>query len=380
MSIRKRVLPSGETRWLVDYKDSAGHRRARQFPTKAAAIGYNDKVRGELRAGTHTPDSASITVAQAAEMWLRRGEANGLEPSTVRGYGEHVRLHIVPLIGAARLSRLTKPDIERFIDRLLVDRSRPLARHVLMSLKSLIDEAERRGLVAHNPTHKCTIRMSKRDRADLPILTKSQLQAVLAKATAMFPLVKVQPNRAHKVKTTPICWRPLLHTAAFTGMRSSELRGLTWGHVDLQRGIAKIRQRADYRGVMGRPKSAAGVRDIPLPATLIRELKEWRLACPTTALDLVFPNQAGGVVSACSLHKFFWVPLLQAAGVPHVRFHSLRALYATSLIEAGWSVKRTQEVLGHSDASTTLNVYAKAWHDAEGDAAAIAKVEALLRS
>jgi integrase len=379
MSIRKRKLPSGRSVWLFDYRDASGKRRAKQFPTKAAAVAWETRVRGELAAGTHTPESASITVAEAAELWLGRCETNRLEPSTVRSYREHVRLHIVPLIGATRLSRLTKPDVERFIDRLLLDRSRPLARHVLMSLKSLIDEAERRGLVTHNPTHRCTIRMSKRDRADFAILTKGQLQAMLAKA-AEIPLVKVQHTREHKVRTVAVCWRPLLHTAAFTGMRAGELRGLTWTRVDLQRGIIQVRARADFRSVMGAPKSAAGVRDIPLPATLIRELKEWRLACPATALDLVFPNQAGGVISACSLHRHFWTPLLKAAGVPHVRFHSLRALYATSLIEAGWSVKRTQEVLGHSDASTTLNVYAKAWHDAEGDAAAIAKVEALLRS
>lgn len=61
-SIRKRVLPSAKVVWLVDYKDGQGKRRHRQFPTKREADLFLVKARAEVAAGTHTPDSASITV------------------------------------------------------------------------------------------------------------------------------------------------------------------------------------------------------------------------------------------------------------------------------------------------------------------------------
>ena len=127
MSVRKRVLLSGEVRWLLDYKDQGGKRRAKQFPTKYAANAYEAKVRGELLAGTHVAASASITIAEAGEIWLQRCSLEQLEASTIRQYRQHLHLHILPLLGSKKLSELTKPIIENFRDKLcnmLSDRGR----------------------------------------------------------------------------------------------------------------------------------------------------------------------------------------------------------------------------------------------------------------
>ena len=62
MSVRKRVLPSGEVRWQVDYRDKQGKegkRRSRQFRTQKEAKDYETTVRGEIKAGVHVADSAS---------------------------------------------------------------------------------------------------------------------------------------------------------------------------------------------------------------------------------------------------------------------------------------------------------------------------------
>ena len=75
-------------------------------------------------------------------------------------------------------------------------------------------------------------------------------------------------------------WRPLLLTAIFTGLRASELRGLRWDDVDLKRGELHVRQRADRYGKIGRPKSEAGERTVPLPPMVVTALREHRLACP----------------------------------------------------------------------------------------------------
>ena len=90
-------------------------------------------------------------------------------------------------------------------------------------------------------------------------------------------------------------FRPLLLTAIFTGLRASELRGLKWADVDLKLGEVHVRQRADRYGKIGRTKSEAGERVVPLPPMVVAVLREHRLACPNVALGLVFPNTRGGI-------------------------------------------------------------------------------------
>ncbi len=178
-SVRKRTLPSGETRWLVDYLDQSGKRRAKQFQTKKEAVGFETRARSEVAQGTHTPDSCTTTVADAARLWLERCENDGLERGTVKSYRAHVDIHIVPRIGTDRLSRLTVPGIERFKDSLLADISRPLTRKVLVSLSSIITEAQRRGLVAQNVARGIKVKVQARgaDRPEMP--TKAELNAMI---------------------------------------------------------------------------------------------------------------------------------------------------------------------------------------------------------
>ena len=124
--------------------------------------------------------------------------------------------------------------------------------------------------------------MASRHEKKVVIPTKDEIRAMLSKTSELWPA------------TSP--WRPLVITALFTGLRSSELRGLIWDHVDFEKKVIRVRQRADYRNKMGSPKSKAGNRDVPLAPMVINTLRQWRLACPQTELGLVFPTKHGGVV------------------------------------------------------------------------------------
>ena len=103
-------------------------RSSRQAPAQklrqeARSRFYQVGVGGELASGVHTPDSKSVTVAEAGRLWLESCEAAGLERATMAPYRQHLNLHIVPLIGAVKLSRLTAPMARAFEDRLRLDRS-----------------------------------------------------------------------------------------------------------------------------------------------------------------------------------------------------------------------------------------------------------------
>ncbi len=144
-SIRKRVLPSGNVAWLVDFKDANCKRRARQFPTKRAADAFLVAARAEVASGTYVHDSDSLTVREAGHIWLaecaRRQEVGQrMERATLRDYRGKVHHHILDSeigLGFVKLSRLTRKIVNEFRDRLLsTGRSEAQTRKILSVLTS----------------------------------------------------------------------------------------------------------------------------------------------------------------------------------------------------------------------------------------------------
>ena len=134
MSVRKRkwTTRSGEAKeaWIVDYAQD-GERHIETFARKKDADAYAQQVGVDIRAGTHTPVSKSITVAQAAEDWIKSIALEGREASTLAQYRQHAR-HITERIGNHKLASLTTPRVNTFRDDLLATMSRAMARKVLV--------------------------------------------------------------------------------------------------------------------------------------------------------------------------------------------------------------------------------------------------------
>jgi integrase len=268
---RRQLAPSRKR------DDQIAERHLQTFARKKDADDHHDKVRVDVRQGIYTPERKSITVAEAAEDWIKYVELEEHERSTIEYYRSHVDLHIRPRLGAEKLSKLTTPRIQAFRDDLLAHLSRPQARKVLTSLKSLLSDARRRGNVAQNVALDVSVKSDKRGKvrlkAGVDIPTPDEVRRIVHAAT----------GRA----------RPVLITAIFTGLRNSELRGLRWDEVDLKKGKLHVRQRADRFGKIGKLKSEAGDRVIPLGPLVVNTLREWRVTCPKGELGLTFPNGKG---------------------------------------------------------------------------------------
>jgi len=371
-SIRKRswVTPAGEekTAWLVDYRDSAGKRRAKQFARKRDAEAWSTQAAWEVSKGVHTADSQSITVAQAADLWIQAAEAKDRERSTIKQYKEWAELHIKPLIGSKRLSQLSMPAVETFKDVLLQTRSPAMAGKVVRGLSSIITEAQRRGLVAQNVAKGVKVIRSRRDRGKVTIPSREDVRALLAIAAADEKLPALYP---------------MLLTVALAGLRSSELRGLRKDNVDLKRGEIHVTQRADQWGVIGSPKSEAGSRTIPIPPVLVAELRKWMLRAPRSELGLLFPNSDGGVrLHSNLLNREYWPAQVKAGLVrpaptagdeersrARYDFHALRHYAASAWIKQRVDLKRLTTWLGHSSVQITLDTYGHLIRDDLGDAA-----------
>ena len=122
-----------------------------------------------MRQGVHTPQSKTITVAEAAEDWIAFVKLEGRERSTLVQYRQHADHHIKPRIGREKLAKLTTPRINAFRDDLLANMSRAMAKKVLTSLKSLLRDAKRRGNVAQNVALDVSISADKRAKKKLKV-------------------------------------------------------------------------------------------------------------------------------------------------------------------------------------------------------------------
>ena len=300
---------------------------------------------------------------------------------------------------------MTLPALRQFEERMLDEgRSPAMVRKVVVSLGSLIADAQERGLVARNVVREMRGRRGSSDRrAEKRAKGKLKVGVDIPAPGEIKAIVGALTGRG----------RPVLLTAIFTGLRASELRGLRWSDVDLERKVLHVRQRADRFNDIGQPKSEAGEREVPLPPIVVNTLREWRLICPKRdsgrkdahgepikELDLVFPNGRGKVESLANMINRGLLPTqiragvtvdtgkLDAEGQPilaarYTGMHSLRHFYASWCINRpqdgglGLPPKIVQERLGHATINLTMDTYSHLFPRGE-DQDELAAAEAVL--
>jgi integrase len=398
MSVRKREWTTGKgearTAWVVDYTDGKGVRRLKTFAKKKDADAFAATTHVEVRQGTHVAEGATQTLTETVETWIASAESRGLERATVDNYRRLLELHVKPFIGREKLSKLNVPTIRAFEDSLRSEgRSSDLVKKVLVALGMLLADAQERGLVARNAVRDMrgrrkggnSDRHKSKPRVGVDIPSPDEIRS-LFRALARRRFAK---------------WRPLIVAAALTGLRASELRGLRWQDVDLDRGELHVRQRADRFGTIGSLKSKAGERAVPITPQLADILREWQLAYPRPVTGweecgrkrtreahrpehLVFPNGNGNVEMLTNiLRRGLW-PACEAAGLTvkattkvgqlvldeegkpvmeaKYSMHALRHWFASWCINAkpqglGLPPKVVQERLGHSTIAMTMDTY-----------------------
>lgn len=283
-----------------------------------------------------------------------------------------------------KLSALTTPDVEQFKTDLLETRTKAMTAKAMSGLSMCLSDAMRGGRVAQNVAKAASVvkrrKSEKKRRGDPP--ERAALRAMLEAAADDFA-----------------DFRPLLMTAIFTGLRASEIRGLRWEDVDFKEATISVKQRADQWGDIDAPKSDAGFRTIPMPPSLVTELREWKLRCPIGPLGLVFPTSTGTVMYHSNLLRRLYWPLQIKAGVcdpvkvdgkvkkdargkPVMRarygLHHLRHAAASAWIKQRVDWKRLTVWMGHESVQTTIDIYGHLVADEQGDAAIAAGAEAAL--
>lgn len=386
-TVKKRAWTSAagakKEAWRVSYTDRDGARLHKQFNLKRDADAYKIKVEGELAQGIHTADAKSVTVGEAADIWIAACEANGCDRGTLKTYREIANGHIKPQLGSEKLSRLSAPRVVEFRDAMMLTRSHAMASKAVRHLSMILAEAMRRGLVAQNVARAVKVKRPRGEqqklakRAETP--PKEHLQAMLAAADRL----------SSEDPRLPV----LLRMVLLAGLRASEVRALAWDDIDLKAPAVTVSQRADRWNDIGLPKSNAGHRTVPIGPGMAKVLRSWKLRCPTSHKRLVFPNLRGGVIDQKGFIALL-VRIQAESGLavdtgrrdqkgsviwgPRYDWHHLRHVAASNWLNDGIDLKRLQTWIGHENIQLTIDVYGHLVVDARRDAALAAGAEAAL--
>lgn len=335
MAIRKNKKTS---KWEFDYKDLKGRRQIKKgFKTKAEAEKAQLKKMDELEKGLCPADSKT-TFREAAEIFMELHAKVNCKPSTQESYQGYLKNHINPFLGDLKLNEISPLLIKEFIKQMVeTGRRNSTVNKYTRLISEIYNFMIDSDVAVRNPLARIkSLKETKNDK--IRALCTEEVQALLAKTKIVYP-----------------DFYPLLFAAIFTGMRQGELLALTWDSINWITKKITIDKNFTH-GRVGTPKTNK-IRYIDMSNELAKVLKQWKLACPPSEYNLVFPNGEGQYQDSHNMLKRRFKPSLQRAGIDTIRFHDLRHTYASLLLANGAPMKYVQHQLGHSSITMTMDLY-----------------------
>jgi integrase len=343
-----------------------------RFKTRKQAERFLAETALQAARGEYVEPAKVPTFAEVAEDWFR--SKMDRRPSHVSDLRTRLDKHLIPLFGTRRLDTIRVAEVEKLRDDL---RDRGYAsttiNQILRIAGGVFRLAIKHGRCATNP-------LDRVDRAHKPareITAENDRDA-----DAVSPDNILDPSEIRRLleAANPGFERTLFLTAFVTGAREGEQLGLRWTDLELPKegpGKMAIRRSLSWARLQGEeirpryfpPKTKAGRRVIQIPEELVAALKRWKLQCPKSADDLVFPTSDGQPLCRDRLLRTRFYPALARARLRRVTFHSLRHSSASALIAAGAAITEVQHQLGHSNPSITLGIYSHWFKSAKGGGA-----------
>lgn len=358
-------------RWRARWVDPDGAERSRACATKDEAEALLAKVRVDVAAGTYVAPSSGLETFRAyAERW--RADQLHHRPATAAQAESRLRVHVYPVLGDRPLAGVRRSDVQALVGRLSQQLAPSTVEVVYGYVATVFRMAVDDRLIPHTP---CTrIRLPEHVRAKVVPMTRAQVVT----------LRDVMPER----------FAAMVELCAASGLRSSELRGLTVDRVSPRlhvRGAiapAEVVLRVDRqlvgaaagRPLWGPPKTPAADRSVRIGATAVAALLAHLQAFPPGPDGLLFTTARGLPVTRSTAGDL-WRSAAATSGLelrPRSGWHDLRHFHASLLIAAGLSVRAVADRLGHEDPAETLRTYAHLWPNDEERAVRAAE-EALVR-
>jgi integrase len=318
------------------------------------------------------------TVDEVSSSLQRRLRVRGLRPSSLESYESIQRVHVSPVLGSRPVTTVDTDAIEAFSAGLL---KKGLAlktvRNMLGFLHQVFEHAIALKLIRENPVRHAEKPGGKKSGAnpDIRFLTVSQLEAVIREIPDEIVIREAKPTRKGRDGPSPPpspdvlgpVLRVIIITAAMTGLRMSELRGLRWRDIDWAAQRVRVRNTYVRSEHDAEGKSELSTkRSVPMTTLLAGLLDSWsQRTVFGSDLDLVFAHpQTGKPLDRSKVLKRFKAACKDAK-VPVIRFHDLRHTFGTRLAASGVPLRTIQEFMGHADTKTTQIYvhYARSEHE-----------------
>ncbi|HEL1699433.1 TPA: site-specific integrase [Streptococcus suis] len=367
MNIKDKIKKNGQKVYYASVYlgvDQLTGKKARTTVTATTQKGVRIKARDAINAfaanGYTVKDKPTITTyKELVKVWWDSYK-NTVKPNTRQSMDGLVRVHLLPVFGDYKLSKLTTPIIQqqvnKWADKANTGQKGAFTNYSLLHNmnKRILKYAVSLQVITYNPANDVIVpRKQQKEKAGVKYLDNKELKQFLDYLDTLD-----QSNYEYLFDVV------LYKTLLATGCRIGEALALEWSDIDLDNGIVSINKTLNRFQEINSPKSSAGYRDIPIDnATLLmlkqyknrQQVQSWQLGRSETVVFSVFTEK---YAYSCNLrqrlNKHF-----KAAGVTNVSFHGFRHTHTTMMLYAQVSPKDVQYRLGHSNLMMTENVY---WH------------------
>ena len=294
------------------------------------------EIQYKLMHGTFFSDKPSVSTLGEYAKTSFEMHSQHRKATTKNDYEISFRLHINPHFGDKRIDRIKPSDLALWQNKLLEKLSPRRVRNIRAVLNTILHDAQRDAIIDKNPM--AMVQIPKIEKVEVKPFTLDEMKQIIASASDGI--------------------QSFVALGFFTGMRSGEMIGLRWEDVDFNRREISIK-RTIKMGKVSTPKTKSSIRTIDIIEPLMPYLQEQFERTGQYKSYVFLNSELSHYYDIKRIRNTHWKNLLDRAGLEYRTIYQMRHTFATVMIEHGEDILWVSHMLGHTDTSMTLQMYAK---------------------